>query len=90
MPGFQFLRENVIAFGRTSHLSHRDLPNLLAMRSARFLAAAIMLCALFQPAAVAITINMSYFNEGDPVPHDENPLWDPAGISSSYISRPPK
>lgn len=27
----------------------------------------------------AITINMHYFNDGDPVPHDENPSWDPDG-----------
>ena len=49
------------------------------MRSARLIAATIVLCAGFQPASVAITINMSYFNEGDPIPHDENPTWDPAG-----------
>src|SRR6476620_11751202 len=29
--------------------------------------------------ASAITLNMHYFNEGDPVPHDENPVWDPGG-----------
>src|SRR5262249_428310 len=28
----------------------------------------------------AITINMTYSNEGNPVPHDENPSWDPVGI----------
>ena len=65
MPGFRFLRETVIALGWASHLSHRDLRILLAMRSARLLAAAIVLGAVFQPAAVAITINMTYFNEGD-------------------------
>src|SRR5262249_48319983 len=27
----------------------------------------------------AITINMTYSNEGDPVPHPENPTWDPDG-----------
>ncbi len=32
-----------------------------------------------QPPASAITLNMTYFNEGDPIPHDENPSWDPAG-----------
>lgn len=79
MSGFQFLRETVIAVGRASQLSHRDFRILLAMRLARLIAAAIVLCAVFQPAAVAITINMSYFNEGDPIPHDENPNWDPAG-----------
>jgi autotransporter-associated beta strand protein/T5SS/PEP-CTERM-associated repeat protein len=31
------------------------------------------------PNARAITINLTYFNEGDPVPHDENPAWDPDG-----------
>jgi autotransporter-associated beta strand protein len=32
-----------------------------------------------QPLAHAITINMEYTDEGDPVPHDENPAWDPDG-----------
>lgn len=36
---------------------------------------------IFIPSVVAraITINMEYYNEGDPVPHDENPMWDPDG-----------
>lgn len=79
MSGFRFLGETVVALGRACRLSHRDLRILLVMRSARFVAAAIVLCAVFQPAAVAITINMEYYNEGDPVPHDENPSWDPDG-----------
>src|SRR3954447_23217519 len=79
MPGFRFLRETVIALGWASHLCHRDLRIFLAMRSARLVAVAIVLCAVFQPASVAITINMEYTNEGDPVPHDENPSWDPDG-----------
>jgi autotransporter-associated beta strand protein len=80
MPGFRFLRERVIALARASQICHRDLRILLAMRSARLIAAAIVLGAVFQPAAVAITINMEYTDEGDPVPHDENPSWDPAGV----------
>ena len=32
------------------------------------------------PHAHAITISMEYTDEGDPVPHDENPVWDPAGV----------
>ena len=76
MPGFQFLRENVIAFGRTSHLSHRDLRILLAMRSARLIAAAIVLGAVFQPAAVAITINIEYSTDFG---GDESPSWDANG-----------
>lgn len=79
MPGFRFLRETVVALGWASHLNHHDLGIFLAMRSTSLLAAAIVLCAVFQPAAVAITINMEYYNEGDPVPHDENPMWDPDG-----------
>src|SRR5262245_32787186 len=79
MPGFRFLHETVIALACASHLSHRDLRILLAMRSASLIAAAIVLFAVFQPPAVAITINMEYYNEGDPVPHDENPMWDPDG-----------
>jgi autotransporter-associated beta strand protein len=35
--------------------------------------------ALLAIQAHAITINITYFNEGDPVPHDENPSWDPDG-----------
>ena len=76
MPGFRFLRESVIAFGWASHLSHRDLRILLAMRSVRLLAAAIVLGALFQPAAVAITINMSYSTDFG---GDESPPWDANG-----------
>jgi hypothetical protein len=49
------------------------------MHSARLIAAAIVLSAVFQPAAVAITINMEYTDEGDPTPHEENPSWDPDG-----------
>jgi len=78
-PGFRFLRETLIALGWATHLSQHDLRILVAVRSSRLPAAAILLCAVFQPAAVAITINMDYFNEGDPVPHDENPSWDPDG-----------
>ncbi len=44
----------------------------------RILIAALALALLAVPAH-AITINMTYFNEGDPVPHDENPPWDPDG-----------
>ncbi|MEX2307462.1 MAG: autotransporter-associated beta strand repeat-containing protein [Pirellulales bacterium] len=40
---------------------------------------AILLATVTQPPAHAITLNMTYFNEGDPVPHDENPTWDPDG-----------
>ncbi len=29
--------------------------------------------------ARAIVINIEYTDEGDPVPHDENPEWDPDG-----------
>ena len=76
MPGFRFLRETVIAFGWASPLSHRDLRILLAMRSARLLAAAIVLCAVFQPAAVAITINIEYSTDFD---GDESPAWDANG-----------
>src|SRR4051794_17446766 len=79
MSGFQFLRETAITSGWASSLNHRELRILLAMRSARLIAVAIVLVAVFQPAAVAITINMEYYNEGDPVPHDENPMWDPDG-----------
>src|SRR6476660_1883668 len=79
MPGFRFLRERVIATGWASPLGHCELRVRLAIRSARLIAAAIVLCAVFQPASVAITINMEYYNEGDPVPHDENPMWDPDG-----------
>src|SRR5262249_40126149 len=79
MPGFRFLGGWVIASGWASPLNHCELRNLLGMRSARIIAAATVLCVVFQPAAVAITINMTYFNEGDPVPHDENPSWDPDG-----------
>ena len=35
--------------------------------------------AAMQPRVHAITLNMTYFNEGDPIPHDENPSWDPDG-----------
>jgi autotransporter-associated beta strand protein len=35
---------------------------------------------IFPQRAVAITITMEYTDEGDPVPHDENPSWDPAGL----------
>ena len=79
MLGFRFLRETVIMFGWASHLSHRDLRFLLSLRSARLIAAALVLSALFPQASFAITINMAYYNEGDPVPHDENPSWDPDG-----------
>src|SRR5215212_3363394 len=79
MAGFRLLRETVIALEWASRLNHRDFRIALGMGSARFIAAAIVLGAVFQSAAVAITINMSYFNEGDPVPHDENTMWDPAG-----------
>ena len=41
---------------------------------------ALLLAAVMSPQAHAITLNMAYFNEGDPVPHDENPSWDPAGV----------
>ena len=41
---------------------------------------ALLLAAVMPPQAHAITLNMTYFNEGDPVPHDENPSWDPAGV----------
>src|SRR5699024_1286930 len=54
MPGFRFLRETVIGLGWASSLSHRDLRILLAMRSASLIAAAILLGAGIQPAAVAI------------------------------------
>src|SRR3990172_1955633 len=50
-------------------------------RAVRFVAlGAILLATVTQPQAHAITLNMTYFNEGDPVPHDENPSGDPAGI----------
>jgi fibronectin-binding autotransporter adhesin len=32
------------------------------------------------PRAAAITITMEYTDEGDPLPHDENPSWDPGGV----------
>lgn len=41
---------------------------------------AIVVVVLFPHPADAITINMTYTDEGDPVPHDENPSWDPAGL----------
>jgi hypothetical protein len=40
---------------------------------------AACLAAMTHPQVHAITLNMTYFNEGDPVPHDENPIWDPDG-----------
>ena len=54
---------------------------LMNIRRPKFWIVALsLLTCLGQPAAVAITINMEYSNEGDSVPHDENPLWDPAGV----------
>ena len=40
---------------------------------------AILRASTVPPRVHAITINMTYSNEGDPVPHDENPTWDPDG-----------
>jgi autotransporter-associated beta strand protein len=38
--------------------------------------------------AHAITINMEYTDEGEPVPHDENPAWDPDGtILKAHFQR---
>jgi hypothetical protein len=49
-------------------------------RAASFVLVGVLVFAAgMQPQAHAITLNMTYFNEGDPVPHDENPNWDPAG-----------
>jgi autotransporter-associated beta strand protein len=47
------------------------------------LCAAVFLAALAHatlPSAHAITINMTYTDEGDDPPHPENPTWDPAGV----------
>ncbi|MDZ4818198.1 MAG: hypothetical protein SGJ20_04410, partial [Planctomycetota bacterium] len=76
MPGVRVLRETVIALGWASHLSHRDLRIFLAMRSARLIAAAIVLGAVFQPTAVAITISMEYSTDFG---GNESPTWDPNG-----------
>ena len=32
------------------------------------------------PLGHSITINVEYTDEGDPIPHDENPSWDPSGL----------
>lgn len=32
------------------------------------------------PLGHGITINVEYTDEGDPIPHDENPSWDPSGL----------
>jgi hypothetical protein len=39
----------------------------------------LLIAAATQPRVHAITIDMVYSNEGDPVPHDENPMSDPDG-----------
>jgi autotransporter-associated beta strand protein len=44
------------------------------------LAAWLVVGAAMQPHADAITITMEYTDEGDPVPHDENPSWDADGM----------
>jgi autotransporter-associated beta strand protein/T5SS/PEP-CTERM-associated repeat protein len=49
------------------------------MRYARIVTAGMVLCGGIQMPAVGITINIEYTNEGDTVPHDENPSWDPDG-----------
>jgi hypothetical protein len=48
-------------------------------RRAFFFVAGIVF-AMFPHQVDAITITMEYTDEGEPVPHDENPSWDPAGL----------
>jgi hypothetical protein len=49
------------------------------LRRALFFVAGIVFV-MFSHQVDAITITMEYTDEGDPVPHDENPSWDPAGL----------
>ena len=54
---------------------------------------AVMAASVAPPqTSLAIVINMQYTDEGDPVPHDENPSWDPSGlilkIRTSKLPRP--
>lgn len=55
----------------------------MLQKVSQFLSSRVLIAVslIFIPTVVAraITINMEYYNEGDPVPHDENPMWDPDG-----------
>ncbi len=53
----------------------------VSFHTAWFVARAVLLLAVWtQPPAHAITINMTYTDEGSTPPHPENPTWDPAGV----------